>query len=739
MGATPTLTIAGLPVSGGHYGAHEWTLTMGLGAPEILWALPPDVAAAVLAETETEIVFTAADGGGEKVTIKRVVVVNEVPSGDPLVRVVRLSDVRWYLPRKRAFRSYNVRLGSSGQRRLLQVDGVPQETLAPIETPTYATPSLKGDAFGVNAPRPYTAAEVMADVQSVCALAPTLCSPPRPPITFRDESSVSARSALIPQDVQVDAASNVSLGQALGLIGGVDVFVDLDGAIVFVNAFMGAERAMIERLVPYSLFARGMIRWISMASVAPHEIRVLYTREVEVRADGIERQEGATQERLSTEQPVVTNVIQVTDLTLPGVTDPELGGPTYTAIQGMFVPVDSFLAAVELKGDRIANGLAPNPLTRRMICDAYHGGGLQRLYVVGLGGEPNYLWQGRVGSIMRDYRLTWRLNPRFAARCVPGSIRPLRAALLDPATGTRQPSSVWADYCRRPTIQGIPTAAKAGWNVNVVPPNAGQNPGPTKAYSDTSFPSQPFPLTSCTTTAPAILSVVDPVTGVFRLDYVGDPQGYTGETDPSLVQDLPTDDIGNVNGAGAVPSWAHAKLLYSARVAFIFSAIPWGPNSEASLHKVVVQPSSAVARLGASPQPAGKGPAFELRVGTGLTTARIAWDDGLRNQILGLFTESGPVEGLTPVNLGELTDLAGSLAASLMAIMLDHFEGSADIGWTPSLRPLGSCNAVSFKLDGEGGLYTGLTCAQVSPPANFESFLTPATRAILFRAPGARP
>ena len=738
MGSIPTLTIAGLPVPGGYYGAHEWTLTMGLGAPEILWALPPDVAAKVLAEAEVEIVFTPADGGGEKVTVKRVVVVNEVPGGDPLVRIVRLSDVRWYLPRKRAFRSYNVRLGSSGQKRLLQVDGVPQETLAPIETPTYATPSLKGDAFGVNAPRPYTAAEVMADVQGVCALAPTLCNPPRAPITFRDESTVGSRSAFVPQDIQADAASNVSLGQALGLIGGVDVFVDLDGAIVFVNGFMGAERAMIERLVPYSLFARGMLRWISMTNVAPHEIRVLYTREVEVRADGRELQDGATQERLSTEQPVVTNVVQVTDLTLPGVTDPELGGPAYTAIQGMFVPVDSFLAAVNLKADRVNTGLDPGPITRRRICDAYHGGELQRLYVMALNSEPSYLWQGRVGAIMRDYRLAWRLNPRFAARCVPGSIRPLRAALLDPSTGTRQPSSVWADYCRRPTIQGIPSMKKAGWNLNVIPPNVGQTPGPTKAYADTSFPGQPFPLTSCTTTSPAILSVVDPITGVFRLSYVGDPQGYTGETAPSLVQDLPSNDVQEVNEAAAVVSWCFAKLTYTARVAFIFSAIPWGPNSEASLHKIVVQPSAAVARLGAAPQPPGKGPAFELRVGPGLTTARIAWDDGLRNQILGLFTESGQVEGLTPVNLGELTDLSGALAASLMAIYLDHFEGSADIGWTPALRPLGSCNAVSFKLDGEGGLYTGLTCAQVSPPVNVESLLSPASRAILFRALGAR-
>ncbi len=746
MGSVARVTIAGRVVAGGHYGAHSWPLRLGTQAPEVVWALDPDTAAVVLALDETEITFEPP--GAPPLVIKRVVVVKEAPSDDPLIRNVVLSDLRWYWPRVLIQRIYNLRT-KSGTNILTTVTGTPQGLLPIYEQTTFSPPTLKGDGPG-SVGQPWRGDEILLDI--IGALLARSVS------VVHDKSR--SRAALIPNNLSVIGRGDAALSQALGVVGGVDVRVDPDGSVTLLDAYLGAEKATVDKVVTYSLADKGNIRWVNMAHVAPRRINVNYEIETEVRADGWEPDDSifftaegdvnpnpswAPTQGPGADAPWVQSVITVTDQTLPLRSRAAAGGTTL--VQGMAAPLSDWVKGVEAQNDRInvgATGAAAGPFTPKVAADLWFGPLLNTQYVTFLEQEPDQLWASRVAAFRNDWRSLWQLNPRFARRIMPGTIRAVRAGLLDPISNTRAPSIVYEDFCRRPSLRGLRTEKAAGWNASLIPGffpdgDGPQKPGPDKEYTELGFPIRVFNLAD-SKPAPVSLKVEDPLTGTFRVAFVADPEGKTADYTHGLVQDLPgTSRLDSVFG-GHPATWELAKRIYTHRIAFIFSCVPIGPNNESALKTISIPAARSLSVLGVPADAvSAAGPILSVKVGPGLTRARFAWSDADRDTILGLFVSGGnrnKVNDLVPVNAAELMEYAESTAASMMANFLNHYEGGAEIGWNPGVVPIGSLTTVAHGVDEHGAFYTALSCNPSVPPVQPEHFLSASSRATLLRLIG---
>jgi hypothetical protein len=591
----PEVLIGGEPICVGEHGEFAWKDDLGVTAQEQTWALDPALAAKILKQEQVSISFD--DPGGDKQTWKGVKVVREVPSDSPLQRFVVLTDQRWYLARTYISRSFNLR-ARSGATKIINIAGAPIEVNPISETIAFAPSSLKG---GIS---PYTADDILQVVQDEIARqwqGPT-------PVVFRRLGR--SRGNYVPPDLILDAPGNVALAQALGAAGGLDLRVAPDGALELVDANMGAEKDTIEKHATYCLEDRGgPMRWIRMTRIAPKNINIFVNRECEVRADFWEREPGTpafTDAELG-DRPILLNKIKVTDLTIPS--------QGTQIVAGTYLEVDAWFDAINALGDG-PPGVAL-PFNRKSALANYLGPMIEHTFAVDAAGDPVPIWQARTAQLRSDLRITYGLNPRFARLIVPGTIKAVRAALIDPVNGTRQPSGYWGDYCRRPTTQGMQNTRFRAWNTSSVLPVESEPIPITKTYAE-SWPDQPFTLASAIQ-APFTIQVLDNVTGLFRLEPRKDPWGNVADVIQCLVFDVPAINLTDIGTKGLNAFWEDAQLIQTHRGAFVFSATP----AAAPIHTYRVSAADALKKLGVSANAVQPEAAdYPIRVGPGLITAR---------------------------------------------------------------------------------------------------------------------
>lgn len=750
----PKLQIGTITLLGGEYGGKSWPQTLGIEAPRVVWSLPVQDASALLAgPREVTIRMTASDGATK--LISRVYVVGEDHSTDKLVRGVILSDVRFYLPFGWVRASYNVTI-KSGTGRQTVTDGVVNPNLLPkVANVIFAPYSLKGSDDGVSGV-PWNAFEIAKDILERATTGHDF-----PDIKIRNLAR--QRTSFIPNNVSVDSSGEAAIGQTLGALGGLDIRVADDGAIEIVNAYLGAERETVDPIVSsYSLERKGVLRFVSMANVAPKSAKVLYTRRVEVRADSWEAQPGPDG-NLSTSgddvtwgtdnTPTMINVAPVTDPFLPF---PSAQNPS---VQGTLLPMSQLCKAIAALNDQTGavNGISPSTkLSRQYLLGSGAPGStvpngvasplLSELFELnfvddrGTGVGPAVYWAQRCRAIRSYFRQVYKLNPVFSRQCIPGSIKAERAGLLDAATATRQPSTLYMDFIQRPAGPGFSKSDKFGWNVNSIPgsPNSQVFPNGIKLYPDGPYNRNPFPL-STATVAPFEVTVVDPTTGVFKFSPVVNPElRHEAKTLPGLVWALPSVSPDKIVREAALAYWEQGKMLLTHRIAMVFSAVPGGPNNVSALHVYKVSVEEALSRLGApSDAVTPRAPIRELRVRNGVAEARIPWDDDLRQVLLGCFSASDTLSPLDPrlipVNDESLRDFAVSVFSVYMASVLDHYEGVMQIGFSPRIMPIGSLRQVSHSFDIEGRIYTTLRADGVVPVAAPENMISQSSRNVLFQ------
>lgn len=675
----------------------KWPVQFGVTAPEVVWNLDPGLAATVLAKRETEITI-AVPGDGPK-TFKRVVVVGEAAPPTPYVRSVVLSDIRWYWRYKWIRSSHNVRRRTGSVRRMTEDPNQPTRVQATVPELVYAVYSL------TDAEQAYTADGLVAAILDRLEGAGKWKAAAR---TGRD---------LKPQDAVFDDAGQDALGRALAMAGGVDVFVNAEGQVVVTDAHLGAEKHVLERGIPWALDGHGSVKWVTMDKSRGPNTRALFTRSVETRFDFDESI--ATRDAKSNE-PYLENRIKVTDttLTVNGVDE----------AQGSLVEVNAFLAAVAAD-DSAPTPRGVGPLSLETICIYYLGGRLNHSYVWGNGVliEANEVWAQRIAAVYACFRVTMQINRRFMERVLPGSLKPVRAGLLNAATGQRQPSPVYADYCRKPKLQTMAKMKdrKFGWNVHSFPGSVSSATN-LKTYTSTAIKDL--------SPSPASVDMLDSEVGVFNVAWVRDEE--EAQLVPSLVSQVPTDDMERVRNTTAIATWNQARLAASHKVSVIMSCTPAGPNDGRQFHTVDVPFATALRRLGVNRD--GQqfdGPTQEIRVMPQTLEARTQWDDDRREEILGAFdpTKAFP-SSIRPINEKELIEFAEAVAAVDLAGKLDHYEGTQTLPFHGSWEPIGSLHTVVHQVDPEGGVWTSLNCEPRPAPVSPESLLSTGARKAIFGA-----
>lgn len=704
------VTIDGLVVSPkAPFSTPRWVDCFGVTSPRVVWNLDPDAAAQVLAKREVAIRIEADNR--EPYDVKRAVVIGEQATGTPYARGVVLGDQRFFWEYRFLKRGYNTRVRTGGATAVAIGTGGGVSARQAVDEIAYGLASLK------NLTTAWTAKEIVLDLLQALEGS-----------AARDETSQGAPAQFRPSDVFIQGPGHVALAQALALLGAVDVRVDPPtGTVVLRDRRAGAERRIVEALMPYVVEGLGRMVLIRNQNRIPSVLSVRYVREPEVRADYVE-DAGTTARPANPTDPQLQCVVQIAGDTSLIVTDPWTGR-TGNEAQGTFVEVNAYLASIAARVPVATPDANPGALTLQRVQELYLGSNQYLLYTMAGGLIPDAAWEARLSSVFGGYRVTYLLNPAFASLVLPGSIRPVLSGLLSANTGQRQPSPVFMDYARRPSRRWLARSngARFGWNVHALPPSGPQDVGPSKAYQD------PIPLQQCVP-APAELQVLDSTRGVFLTAFRKDSFDQIAQTVPSLVRKLPIVDGFQV-AAGAFPGvWDHAELCASHRTILLFSCVPAGPNGAGGTHRYDVSIAEALGRLGV---PVGDqralGPTLELFVGPALVTARFAWDDTQREAILSMFDprRGGDPQALVPVNDGDLRDYAVSYAASVVAPILDHYEGTAGVGFEPALTPIGSMVAVTHSVDQEGRALTIVDAQPAVPLQPPEQLASDSTRRAL--------
>lgn len=675
-----TLQGANLPA-----GRIQWTLRPGTR---------PHLQAFVMSHAAAAHVVDDARGGNITLAFAGLTVTRLMCLGDsvppmPQLRSLVIADRRWEWSRSIIVRDYNVRRHTGETRRL---PGGRVETQTMVDDVAYAPWSLK------NA-KAWTAFEVLADVLAVLVT----------DAAIRYEDGLESRIRQVPiENLQLDDRGPSALDRVLAYLPGVNLFVNLSGEIVVYDCLSGREAGVVSR--GDTVVGAPTLAHVDSFLTRPREVRVLFDRELEVRFDFREAASSGTTEIRGGDQDarLLENVAPV----------PDVGGlvtneKTYT--DGTWLDFDSLFDGWRSTTLPITG--VP-PLSHTQVQKLYAWGGLAKLYAIAGSGLEDLVQMRRVAAILKHYRLTFRIPRRWRDRV--RSIRPYRVAIVDPETGGRAPASVYADYCIFSSIRALSkkrNQAKFAFNVEGAP-----------ATVTTSLDS-----TACKL-APVGVHILDEDQGVFHLDFRLDPLGNAGRILPSKLVNIPS-----ANPLDSIILSQFCALTASHKLAVVLSVVPAAPNDKRRLHVETVTPFKAGKVLG---REVGRceGPAFEIRISPGVSTARFGWDDAKSGAIENIFgvgatePDDKVVAALgDPLNKDQIESVALAAAARLYASMVPRIEGEFTVGINPSLLPAGSVSSVTHSLGTESGALTTVDLPPILAPIDIYALLPDTVRRVVMR------
>lgn len=621
---------------------------------------------------DMDLVIT--DARGKKATIQRLHILHEVASDSPNRHVFLVADRRWEWPYKLIARDYNI-AKRSGDRSA--VGNVPFEGTVTVDKYDYRPYSL-------NQGERWTARETVEDV--LRALVDD---------EFRIESFPSGQLSI--QNVMLRDSGDVALSRLLGYIPGAEVYIDSNGRARVFDASDFSQGDNLYRSLPPSTWDGDAIRLIDRRQIRPRRIIVHYQREVEALFD-YQDDFGDTITPPNRDALYVENVIPTVEpVTELEEFEPE--GDLFTLRDvgaGTFVEFRAWLdkmrglvdhTSFEWTFETIALGWAPGKLEELL--------GVQWDGVDDSTEFANIAM--RVEAIKQHFRQTFRVNRRYAERL--RDILPYRVAVLDTVTGARAPAAVWAEAC-------LVATAKGGRIFSRTDPDRGsilRNIYIPEVEAGASIATEP--------PSPALVEIVDPDQGIYRLNWITSPYGTVASVIPSNLVDefgsfaTVTRDLskqlrfsmglgikaaGRANGRLLRNRWRHLALM---------TVVPAAPNNKFQFYRRFVT-SQEVAELygGQYRIRGGAGPDLEVFVPPTEMTARYRWidDDQAKDtltRLLGLDNEDPSEAGLRDdpetkdvdesQMLGyelvngerELKDHALSMAAEALAAFADGYQG----------------------------------------------------------------
>ena len=182
----------------------------------------------------------------------------------------------------------------------------------------------------------------------------------------------------------------------------------------------------------------------------------------------------------------------------------------------------------------------------------------------------------------------------------------------------------------------------------------------------------------------------------------------------------------------------------------ILTCLPGAPNNEAALFRIKLKPDDVADILpsGAVGKVAGgRGPVMEIYIGASVQTARVAWKDDRKADIVAIFgvgnkageDVSTRVQDLV-VNLIEtgrggasLRAIARAAAARLWATFIGRYEGEVAVDMNGGLRPAGWISEVTHVLTPEGKQFSRLKLPERIQPLDIFTFMDSSTRATILK------
>ena len=686
--------------------AIEWSLTSGVRPFQTTLSVSVAAGDALLGKTGQELTLKVTEdvinGVNQTLEVQKVSVLHESGTSAPYLKKILISDLRWKWPYIHIFKRYNI-TRRSGNKRRVEHEG-PLQVEPVVDDLIYAEWSLNPPEAGG---KPWTALEVLENVLTMLV--------GEGAFTIRDEVKRRAQphSDLPIQNFELDDPGDQALARALSQIPGARVYVDKQGQVIVYDHLSGKEEKIVNDAGP-PVVGDGIPQKVDKDAIRPKSVHVVFSREQELRFDSLEDFENAVQ---SEKRRVMENVLPVPDVPhLPG--DP-------TKVTGTWVTFNEAIAAWKGQPKPITN---PPDLTLDIIRRNFFLPHLFSLYTAyGVNPDlnsqqPEAAWSRRIAMVRQHYRRTYRITKYWMNRIY--SLRAHRVSLLDPETGTRAPAAVYSNYSVFPRIRGPLTgigAANLGFNVE----------GYAAKLKDT------FP-------APANVNIIDTELGIIQVNYVLDPFGLYTQIWPSKIQNMPTANLGDDArpvgwGIGAVDDdQKMAELSKQHKVAIVLTAAPGAPNSKDQLHEEVYEPTELSGIIPGVGEEGGQGPILFVRIGSGMETARFAWDDDKEQEIGQSFgvdiDKKVDFEAGTPVaaqfdisellvNESTIRELGKVAAARALARFIDKMEGSKRVKMNPMLEPEGTLDRVSHRITTNGETFSDISVPSTPDTLSLDSLL----------------
>lgn len=623
------------------------------------------------------------DARGKKATIQDLNIYHELPSESPHRHSFLVADLRWKWPYQLIARDYNV-AKRSGDRTA--VGNVPFEGTITVDKYDYRPYSL-------NKGQRWTARAIVEDLLTAIVGKKGFKIESWP---VKDEENPENGSLSI-QNLMLRDSADVALSRVLGYIPGAEMYIDSDGKVRVFDASDFSQSDKYYRGLPPSTWDGDAIRLVEKRHIRPRNIVLHYQREVEALFD-YQDDFGETVTPPNPDALYVENVIPTVEpITEFEEFEPE--GDTFTLRDvgaGTFVEFRAWLDKMREITDH-----SSFEWTFKTIALGWAPGKLEELLGVQWDGVDDSTEFAniamRVEAIKQHFRQTFRINRRYAERL--RDILPYRVAVLDTVTGARAPAAVWAEAC-------LVATAKGGRIFSRTDPDRGsilRNIYIPEVEEGKSIAEEP--------PSPALVEIVDPDQGIYRLNWITSPYGTVASVIPSNLVDefgsfaTVTRDLskqlrfsmgvgikaaGRANGRLLRNRWRHLALM---------TIVPAAPNNKRQFYRHIVK-SEEVAKLykGQYRIKGGIGPDLEVFVPPTEMTARYRWVDDKKakdtlTRLLGLDSEDpneaglkddpdtkdvdeSQMNGFELVNgERELKNHALAYAAELLAAYSDGYQG----------------------------------------------------------------
>jgi len=425
--------------------------------------------------------------------------------------------------------------------------------------------------------------------------------------------------------------------------------------------------------------------------VRPKTINAIFPKEQEIRFD---YREGITTASSSIPTDQLTfglwNVLQLPDTFTINIGN----NKTFKYLKGTWMPVESAVGFWDtLQGPHKARG---RTLSIKEVRKNWFTDKLEYIYTIDFTkvDDRDITFARRIGAIRKNYRQTYMIMPYWMDRI--RTWKPVRSTVLDEASGTRQSSPIFQDYCE------VPSFRLAAFKRKKRSHKAAQN---IKGFSEKLDSAEPSPFT---------MSIIDQRLGIFTINFAQDLQNLIKSVIPSKVDNIP------ILSAGSNPQdllWNKASLSQEHKFSTIVSVTLAEPNDDGRHYKRTFTMDRS-----------NKDKVWDLPIKRDI--ARYRWTDATKAR---LVNDRVIIEGNILENEEAINAIADAEAERFRFSWKDLVIGTfTQPGHKPEWTPSGSMRSVTVKFSINRGLETVFNMTEKPPSLDIFLLLPQSVRNSLF-------